>query len=167
MTYSLTVVKLRIQTWNWHSINTSWRDTRAGFVVSKPGYWTSHRQTNLWTANSRISYGPILKDNFPHMAKTYGMISTNYPRHRCLSCTCISVAIGQFIVELTVHEMSNHYRHYVSRYEHEMYHLCQYDYDTSSANCKHNNINQCFFVKEHFPVPSSGGNQCKNWHAHI
>ena len=24
---------------------------------------------------------------------------------------------------------------------------------------------QCFFVKEYFPVPSSGGNQCKNWHA--
>jgi len=22
-----------------------------------------------------------------------------------------------------------------------MYHLCQYEYDTSSANCKHNNIN--------------------------
>ena len=150
MTYSLTVVKLRIQTWNWHSINTSWRDTWAGFVVSKPGYWTAHRQTNLWTANSRISYGPILKDNFPHMAKTYGTKSTNYPRHRCLSCTCISVAIGQFIVELTVHEMSNHYRHYVSRYEHEMYHLCQYEYDTSSANYKHNNINQCFFCKRTF-----------------
>jgi len=24
---------------------------------------------------------------------------------------------------------------------------------------------QCFFVKEYFPVPSSGGNQCKNRHA--
>ena len=22
-----------------------------------------------------------------------------------------------------------------------MYHLCQYEYDTSSANCKHNNVN--------------------------
>ena len=27
--------------------------------------------------------------------------------------------------------------------------------------------NQCFFVKEYFPVLSSGGNQCKNWHAPI
>jgi len=26
---------------------------------------------------------------------------------------------------------------------------------------------QCFFVKEYFPVPSSGGNQCKNRHAPI
>ena len=75
------------------------------------------------------------------MANTYGTKSTNYPRHRCLSCTCISVAIGQFIVELTVREMSSHYQHYVSCYEHEMYHLCQYEYDTFSANCKHNNIN--------------------------
>jgi len=33
------------------------------------------------------------------------------------------------------------YQHYASCYEHEMYHLCQHEYDTSSANCKHNNIN--------------------------
>ena len=26
---------------------------------------------------------------------------------------------------------------------------------------------QCFFVKEYFPVPSFGGNQCKNRHAPI
>jgi len=26
---------------------------------------------------------------------------------------------------------------------------------------------QCFFVKEYFSVPSSGGNQCKNRHAPI
>jgi len=26
---------------------------------------------------------------------------------------------------------------------------------------------ECFFVKEYFPVPSSGGNQCKNRHAPI
>ena len=42
---------------------------------------------------------------------------------------------------------SNHhqYQHYVSCYEYEMkyemYHLCQYESDTSSATCKHNNIN--------------------------
>jgi len=35
----------------------------------------------------------------------------------------------------------HHYQHYVSCYEREMYHLCQYESDTSSANCKHNNIN--------------------------
>jgi len=37
---------------------------------------------------------------------------------------------------------SNHhqYQQYVSCYEHEMYHLCQYEYDTASANCKHNSI---------------------------
>jgi len=38
---------------------------------------------------------------------------------------------------------SNHHRYqqYVSWYEYEMYHLCQYESDTSSANCKRNNIN--------------------------
>ena len=35
----------------------------------------------------------------------------------------------------------HHYQHYVSCYEHEVYHLCKYEYDTSSANCKHNNTN--------------------------
>ena len=33
------------------------------------------------------------------------------------------------------------YQQYVSCYEHEMYHLCQYESDTFSATCKHNNIN--------------------------
>ena len=28
-------------------------------------------------------------------------------------------------------------------------------------------IRSAFFVKEYFPVPSSGGNQCKNRHAPI
>jgi len=38
---------------------------------------------------------------------------------------------------------SNHHRYqqYASWYEYEMYHLCQYESDTSSANCKHSNIN--------------------------
>ena len=31
----------------------------------------------------------------------------------------------------------------------------------------YNGLYQCFFVKEYFPVPSSGGNQCKNRHAPI
>jgi len=31
----------------------------------------------------------------------------------------------------------------------------------------HLSYSQCFFVKEYFPVPSSGGNQCKNRHAPI
>jgi len=35
----------------------------------------------------------------------------------------------------------HHHQHYVSCYEHEMYHLYQYEYDTSSANCKYKNIN--------------------------
>jgi len=34
----------------------------------------------------------------------------------------------------------HHHQHYVSCYEHGMYHLCQYEYDISSPNCKHNNI---------------------------
>jgi len=33
------------------------------------------------------------------------------------------------------------------------------------ADCLH--IVSAFFVKEYFPVLSSGGNQCKNWHAAI
>jgi len=28
-------------------------------------------------------------------------------------------------------------------------------------------VGSAFFVKEYFPVPSSGGNQCKNRHAAI
>jgi len=39
------------------------------------------------------------------------------------------------------------YQQYVSWYEYEMYHLCQYEYDTSSASCKHNNINTDAFVQ--------------------
>jgi len=41
------------------------------------------------------------------------------------------------------HHHQQHYVSYVSimYYEHEMYHLCQYEYDISSPNYKHNNIN--------------------------
>ena len=35
----------------------------------------------------------------------------------------------------------HHYQHYVSCCEGEMYHLCQYDYHTSAATCKHNSNN--------------------------
>ena len=35
----------------------------------------------------------------------------------------------------------HHYQQYVSCYEYEMYHLCQYESDTASAACKYNNIN--------------------------
>jgi len=41
----------------------------------------------------------------------------------------------------------HHHQHYISCYEYEMYHLCQYESDTSSANCKHNNINIDALVK--------------------
>jgi len=49
----------------------------------------------------------------------------------------------QHVITLLSLLSSNHhqYQHYVSWYEHEMYHLCQHKSDTSSANCKHNNIN--------------------------
>ena len=49
----------------------------------------------------------------------------------------------QYVIILLSLLSSNHhqYERCVSCYEHEMYHLCQYESDTSSANCKHNNIN--------------------------
>jgi len=36
---------------------------------------------------------------------------------------------------------STHHQHYVSCYKNEMYHLYQYEYDTSSATCQYKNIN--------------------------
>jgi len=39
----------------------------------------------------------------------------------------------------TLSSNHHHYQHYVC-YEYEMYHLCQYEYDIASANCKHKNI---------------------------
>jgi len=37
----------------------------------------------------------------------------------------------------------------------------------STVDLVYYTYDQCFFVKEYFPVPSSGGNQCKNRHAPI
>jgi len=48
----------------------------------------------------------------------------------------------QTIILLSLLSSNHHrYQHYISCYEHEMYHLCQYESDTSSATCKHNDIN--------------------------
>jgi len=56
----------------------------------------------------------------------------------------------QKITLLLLLSSNHHHRHYVSCYEHEMYHLCQYEYDTSSANCKHNNINIDALLPDHY-----------------
>ena len=43
----------------------------------------------------------------------------------------------QTITLLSLLSSNHHHQRYVSCYEHEMYHLCQYEYDTFSATCQY------------------------------
>ena len=83
---------------------------------------------------------PTLPFEMRFMCSAYHWTNSKLAIVSSVTMPCQTQTIGLSLLSSNHHHL-DHHQHYVSFYEHEMYHLCQYEYDTSSANCKHKNIN--------------------------
>ena len=107
-----------------------------------------------WPLNVCVCFRGAQKNDYTDRASWFGHIlqflkrtcicsAYHWTNSKLATVSWVTMPCQTQTITLLLLEWSNHHhqQHYATCYKREMYHLCQYEDDTSSANCKHNNIN--------------------------
>jgi len=114
------------------------------YSFERQKFWFVHEKTKQ--AELVFAHTGVLKARFICSANHWTNSKLAIVSQVTMPCETQTITL----LSLLTSNHHHHYQHYVSCYEHEMYHLCQYEYYISSPSCKHNSMHTIKLASCHF-----------------